>query len=123
MQHRVRSASSRDCDIVLASHLAELEELMQEFRPAVPHAIEVLNHLQPFAADDERAKSLKDLLAFFIEKRAEPDFSPSLDCRFPFFWGRFVKAWIARRSGTAKKKVRDVTEVFSPNRVESVEVH
>jgi hypothetical protein len=123
MQHRERSASGRDCDIVLASHLAELEELMLEFRPAVPHVIEVLNHLQPYAHDAARAKSLKDLLAFFIEKRAEADFSPSLDCRFPFFWGRFVKTWIAPRSGAAKKKVRDVTEIFSPDRVESVELH
>jgi hypothetical protein len=96
---------------------------MLEFRPAVPHVIEVLNHLQPYAGDAERVKSLKDLLAFFNEKRAEPDFSPSLDCRFPFFWGRFVKAWIARRSGAAKRKVRDVTEVFSQDRVERVEVH
>jgi len=123
MQHRVRSATGLDSDIVLASHLAEIEELMLEFRPAVPHVIEILEQLEPHAQDPERAKSLKDLRAFFVEKKAEPDFSPSLDCRFPFFWGRFVKAWIARRSGAARKKPRDVIEVFPQDRIESVEVH
>ncbi|MBX3540876.1 MAG: hypothetical protein KF735_24760, partial [Chelatococcus sp.] len=92
MHHGIRSTS--DTDYALAALRVDLREIMSEFRPPVDKIINILHRLEPFAATAERIRSRNDLLSFFQEKSDEVDFAPALDCRFPFFWGRFSRAWL-----------------------------
>ncbi|MBS7700060.1 MULTISPECIES: hypothetical protein [unclassified Chelatococcus] len=83
-----------DHDSALEACRVELAELMSAFNPDVAKVSKVLSQMKRFSSSDEQARSLGQLLSFFKEKSGEPDFSPSLDCRFPFFWKRFSSSWL-----------------------------
>lgn len=115
MHHGIRSAS--DTDITLATYRADLNEIMADFRPPVDKVISILNNLEPFATTAERARSRTDLLAFFAEKSDEVDFAPGLDCRFPFFWGRFARVWMQDGTDEANHEAT-VVRLFPDDRIE-----
>ncbi|MBS7703515.1 hypothetical protein [Chelatococcus asaccharovorans] len=115
MHHGTRSTS--DGDYALASLRADLREIMSEFRPPVGRIISILESLAPFATTAERIRSRDELLSFFKEKSNEVDFAPALDCRFPFFWGRFSRAWLDDAEATVSPDAT-VVRLFSDPRVQ-----
>ncbi|CAH1672574.1 MULTISPECIES: hypothetical protein [unclassified Chelatococcus] len=114
MHHGIRSTS--DTDYALAALRVDLREIMSEFRPPVDKIINILHRLEPFAATAERIRSRNDLLSFFQEKSDEVDFAPALDCRFPFFWGRFSRAWLEDDGATVSPDPT-VVSLFSDPRI------
>lgn len=114
MHHGIRSTSDRD--YALASLRADLREIMSEFRPPVGRIISILDSMEPFATTAERIRSRDELLSFFKEKNDEVDFAPALDCRFPFFWGRFFRAWLDDVDATVSPDAT-VVSLFGDSRI------